>query len=191
MQQHCRSVIRNRGWVITPLLMLFTLRNCSILAQPVAPPEIITLCDLIKNPVGYRGRVVAVVGVYWYGLRDVCSSRFITASHTWPSAIELAHSGSNIPNDIAVPFQTDEKSWDHLQSVVLQEARAARKEEIWVTAVGIVQAPASYIDKAGQVVGGYGHLGVFPAQLVIESISQIRIVKKPTYNYGEILRQAK
>ena len=61
-------------------------------------------------------------------------------------------------------------------------------EEIWVTVVGMLRAPESYVRKDGQVVGGYGHLGGYPAQLVVKTVVNIAIKERPTYDYRELLR---
>jgi hypothetical protein len=53
---------------------------------------------------------------------------------------------------------------------------------------GEVRAPKEYIRKDGSVTGGYGHLGVFPAELVVERVSEISVVPTPTFDYAELLR---
>jgi len=66
------------------------------------------------------------------------------------------------PGEVAA-FTTDSKSWDQMEQLVQREARAGWRGEIWVTVVGMIRAPESYVGKNGQMVGGYGHLGGYPA----------------------------
>jgi hypothetical protein len=148
-----------------------------------------TICELLKDPSAYRGKLVTVTGIYWYGLRESCPKPLVTRNHTWPTAIDMVQSDiPGAPGEEA-PFTTDTKSWDHLQLFVLQEARAGRREEIWVTVVGMLRAPESYVRKNGQAFGGYGHLGGYPAQLVVKAVLDIAIKDRPTYDYRELLRR--
>jgi hypothetical protein len=85
-------------------------------------------------------------------------------------------------------IQTDQKSWDELDALVLREAKAGHREEVWVTVVGLFQAPQAYILEDGHVVGGYGHIAVFPAELVVERVLGTIIRRTRTYDYRELLR---
>ncbi len=60
--------------------------------------------------------------------------------------------------------------------------------ELEEAVVGQILAPPQYIPPDGRVRAGYGHFGVFSAELVIKSISDISIKPNPTYDYGEILK---
>jgi hypothetical protein len=192
MRRHYRSAIRNRGCAVALLLAGFC--GCSREAgaparQPATARRPITVCELLKNPLAYRGKMVTVVGIYWYGLRQSCAEPLVTAGHTWPSAIAMVDSDFPAAYGEPVPFRTDTKSWDRLYKRVREEAAMERREEIWVTAVGLLQAPASYVNSRGQVVVGY--LGVFPAQLVVKRIVGISIRSNPTYDYRELLRPSR
>jgi hypothetical protein len=96
---------------------------------------------------------------------------------------------SDFPGMPAATFATDDKSWENLELFVRQEARAGKREEIWVTVTGMLRAPASYVRKDGKVVGGYGHLGGYPAQLVVKNVLDISVRKNRTYDYRELLRR--
>lgn len=147
----------------------------------------ITVCELLKNATSYRGKRVVIRGVYWYGLRGSCAEPFVTRMHQWPSAINLVDSEFRHPNTDSVSFRTDRKGWDDLDELTIKEGRAGRREEIWVTIAGLVRAPEEYVRKDGSLAGGYGHLGVFPAELVVEHVSEISVVPNPTFDYKELL----
>lgn len=151
--------------------------------------QAISICDLLQSVRSYRGKTVTVRGIYWSGLRQACTEPFSTGDHTWPSAINLVDSDYVAGTEDSVRFKTDCGSWDRLDEIAIREGRAGRREEIWVTMTGKLRAPQAYIRKDGRVVGGYGHLGVFPAELVVERVFDVEIRPNPTYNYKEILRR--
>ncbi len=191
MQKPCRSAIQNSGCAIA--LLAVALCGCTRgrVTQEVrktSNPEPISVCELLENVTRYRSKMVSIRGVYWYGLRQSCPEPFVTDGHRWPSAVNLVDSGSPLLEPGVASFATDRQSWDQLDEVVLREARAGHREGIWVTVTGMIQAPASYLREDGQVVGGYGHLGVFPAELVVERVSDILIKADPSYDYREFLQ---
>jgi hypothetical protein len=151
-----------------------------------AVPRTIGLCELLKNIESYRGRIVAVRGVYFNGLRSECRTPFRRGSKTWPSAVEIAH--TDLPRHETVPFVTDMESWDRIQDLVMAAAKVGLRGEIWVTIVGFVRAPESYVRKDGGTVQlGYGHLGVYPAEITVHYIKDVEFKCVPTYDYSEIL----
>jgi hypothetical protein len=151
--------------------------------------EAISVCELLRNIAAYRGKVVSIRGIYWYGLRAPCAEPLITKGHKWPSALNLAAADAPRRGGEFPPLTTDLSSWNHLDEFVLREAKTGRRKEIWITVVGLVRAPTTYIRDNGAVVGGYGHLGVFPAELVVQRISDISVVPTPTYDYAEMVRR--
>jgi hypothetical protein len=191
-QRRCRSAILSKS--CTGALLLASIfghikaQTASSRQQAIVRP-LMTICELLKNPSTYRGKLVTVTGIYWYGLREPCREPLVTGNRTWPTVIDFAHSDILGASGEAIAFATDSKSWDHLQLFVRQEARAGRREEIWVTVVGMFRAPESYVNKDGQVFGGYGHLGGYPAQLVLKTVLDISIKNNPTYDYRELLRR--
>lgn len=195
MQMHLKDVLLNRSALA--LLFISVMSFCSSCSEvPVEQPsrkpagsQPIFICDLLKNVQLYRGKMVTVTGIYWRGLRQTCTEPFSTGGHEWPSAIFFVGSDFVAGTDESVAFETDERSWEDLDEIVIREAKAGRREEIWATMTGKLLAPESYLRKDGRVVGGYGPLGVFPAQLVVERIVDVEIKPNPTYEYREMLRR--
>lgn len=188
IQRHYKSAIPARGCAAALLLASFC--GCSTSLQRGSSARPITVCELFKNPSAYRGKLVTVVGIYWYGLRETCPEPFVTGGHVWPSALDMVHSDFPPGLGEAAPFKTDTESWDRLELFVRQEAMNGRREEIWATAVGMIRAPKSYIRTDGQIVGGYGHLGGYAAQLVVKSVLNFAVKSNATYDYGQLLRPA-
>jgi len=181
--------IQNNSAVVTIVLAILGLscvRPDSQVARVSQTSEMapITVCDLLSNAPSYQGKIVAVRGIYWDGLRQTCPDS-IVAHSGWPNAVNLSTSALAGPYE-PVPFETDQASWDRLDEILLREARASRREEVWFTAVGRFRSVDFQKDRL--TVGGYGHLNVLPAELVVKQISDITIDPKPTYDYREVLR---
>jgi hypothetical protein len=93
---------------------------------------------------------------------------------------------SNGTSDLAVQFRTDEAAWRNLAATVNLQAGTGRRAEIWVTIIGQLRGP--YRPVAGtRVFGGFGHLGAYPGELVVESIRDVEIRSVPTYDYSSML----
>lgn len=173
--------------VVSAIVALWGCSNAQVRGTRSAVTQAmpITVCDWFKSPLAYRGKMVAITGVYWYGLRQSCAEPFVTAGHAWPSAFYLTDSQAAAQRGTPVPFETDQRSLDELDRIEIREAKAGLRGAIWVKITGQIRT----IVRDGQiVVGGYGHLGVFPAELVVERVSDIEIKPDPPYDYRELLK---
>jgi hypothetical protein len=191
MQKRSRRAIP-RTFRTGPVLLAVI---CSRLAWPQtgenvreeSARKVLSVCELLSSPASYRGKVVTVRGIYWQGLRQGCQEIHL-GNRTWPASVNLVESdGRRAVPDVPV-IQTDRVSLDALDRLVVGEAKAGKREEIWATIVGLVRAPSSYVRADGRTVGGYGHLGVFPAEIIVERVLKTEIVSNPTYDYSEVLR---
>lgn len=158
----------------------------------VVLPAAKTVCELLDGATLYRGTTVTVTGIVWFGLRDNCPRSMITGGHHWPSAINLVDSDyARHENRAGLTFETDRKSWDLLDSALRAAAGKEQRVEVWITVSGEFEAPVSYLRKNGKVVGGYGHLGIYPAELIVRRILDISVRDRPTYDYRDLFRSAK
>ena len=81
-----------------------------------------------------------------------------------------------------------------MEQAVELEAKNGKRLEIWVTAVGQLRtrtrrSPLGPCDKIGSGrYPGYGHLGAFPAQLVVQQFKDIEVKVNPEspYDYGHM-----
>jgi len=76
-----------------------------------------------------------------------------------------------------------------------QEAKQARRVEVWVTVRGKVNSSdrRSPIGPCDRIVNsGFGHLGAFPAQIVVESFTDVRITPNANspYDFSHVYRGA-
>jgi hypothetical protein len=180
----------HRTAALLPLLLV----GCS---RPQPSTVVLTVCDLSRDFTAYRGKLVAVRGVYYSGLRQTCPQTRI--SGPWPSVLNLAFTGETPQGEPPVAFATDEVTWDTLDRVeraVEYDAEHGKRVEIWVTALGQVRAgdhrsPVGPCDIVAR--GRYGHLGGAPAELVVKSFSDIAVVPNPNspYDYSHVYRGAR
>lgn len=144
--------------------------------QPRRTEPVLSVCDLAKNYGAYSNKVIAIRGVYYYGLREDCQQK--CGTRPWPSFLDLA-------GDV---------DWDELantEQTVEREAKGGKRFEIWVTAHGQLKTkarPSSSDPCDNSRSPGYGHLGAFPAQLVVSSFSDIKVVENPDspYDYANM-----
>jgi hypothetical protein len=102
--------------------------------------------------------------------------------------------GSSDESDVA------ESNWgavDSVQRKVEVEAKKGRRLEIWVAAIGRLrtragQSPLGVCDREGSGLYGYGHLGAYPAELVVRYFTDIEIKVNPNspFDYSHIHRFA-
>jgi hypothetical protein len=168
-------MIRRLVWL---LLFFVILQGCS--RRPSSLP--LSLCEISLDYGAYRDRPIALRGVYYYGLRQACPHK--CADGPWPSFIELTG--------------TEDSDWtaiaeaEHLAKV---EAAQGKRVLVWVTAVGPLKAnarrsPLGPCDRIGSGYYGFGHLGGYPAELVVSEFRDVEVKSNPasTYDYGHVYR---
>jgi hypothetical protein len=164
--------------VTRPLPALVSLLVIAASGQQPPEPPALSVCELSKDYGAYRGKVVAVTGVYYHGLRQTCPQK--CAEGPWPSFLDLVGAENN--------------TFDGLSKVersVELEAKKGKRFEIWVTAVGQLEtslSPPAPCDVAGRRFRGYGHLSAFPAQITVSSFRDIEVKENPksAYDYANM-----
>ena len=146
---------------------------------------VISVCDLSRDFTAYRDRLVLVRGVYFSGLRQQCPQSCATGD--WPSFVDLIGSGGE--GDAA------RAELDKAKRTAEREAKQGKRVEIWVTVRGNLKtsdhrSPAGPCDRVAN--SGFGHLGAFPAQIVVEGFSDVQVVPKANspYDYDNTYRGA-
>jgi hypothetical protein len=105
-----------------------------------------------------------------------CSSTFVTAGFDWPTAIDLVYSTYTPHGEEPVNFATDEA-----MQTINQKLRDQAKSggEVWVTVIGQLRVRKQYVlgrGGDGKLHGnGYGHLSLYPAQLVIKTVRDLTV----------------
>jgi hypothetical protein len=94
--------------------------------QTTTAHDVMSVCDLSRDFMAYRDQIVAVRGVYFYGLRQACPQT--CAIGPWPSLVDLV--GSDTAGDaIWAEVQKAERNAE-------QERKQGRRVEVWVTVKG-------------------------------------------------------
>ena len=131
----------------------------------------------------YRGHIIEVRGVLYrsreiYALGGVdCPSTFVTAGLKWPTAIDLVYSTYTPRGEKRVDFSTDEVTMQSVNQKIRDQAKDGG--EIWVTFIGQLRVRRQYFvgrGGDGKLHGnGYGHLSLYPAQLVIKTARDVAV----------------
>ena len=110
--------------------------------------------------------------------------------------MDLTSTDNPLPGEPPSGFTTDDAAWaalDKAERAAEREAKQGRRVEVWVTVMGRLRAsdrrsPTGPCDRA--VNSGYGHPGVFPAELVMQSVLAIEVVPNADspYDYSNIYR---
>jgi hypothetical protein len=134
----------------------------------------ITVCQALDNLDKYRGKIVEIRGE-WNGadLRDQCAP-LKTGTYTWATRIWLTLPGQvvNAPNP---KWQYDKQAFDKALKILQSSQTGTRR----ATVVGRFDSWATLEvfskDLPGPTPGGFGHLGEYPAQLVIYAVKDVTI----------------
>lgn len=149
-------------------------------SQTTQQPQVLSVCELFSNIQAYRGKMISVRGVYYFGLRDSgCSNHLETQGWVWPTALWVTDSSDRSGVDEQpVEFSTDSASrreLDETEARLLKEIKAKRKRLV-VTITGLLRTREKYVrvdTHYGRIGNGYGHLNAFPAELVIKRVDKI------------------
>ena len=142
--------------------------------------KVLSVCEVLEEMNERAERTdVEIRGVYFGSLREEsCRKSLVFDGRKWPSTI----------NVIGPPEGSPElKNWEDFTQIVLKQSRAGFRGAIWVTMTGRLQGPWHPSDHGTRAYGGYGHLGAFPANLVVDHVSDIQLKSAPRYNYRELL----
>jgi len=186
-----RSTTGHFGYVCPLLLLgLGILLSFRALAQSTGS-KALTVCEVFQDLQANSGRMIEVRGELLTGRRTFalrqkdCPTKLRTGDLEWPTAIDLAAAGS-IQLDSPAAFSLDEKAvaaMDKLLCFLHESTASELGVGITATFVGELRTREVYRAKSAPdgtpYGGGFGHLGVYPAQLVYRTVKDIVIRQKP------------
>ncbi len=177
---------------------------------PPPQPRLWSICELFEDLVSHAGKLVAVRGLLYQSRESLplggrCQSKFVTryqafpglpgimpeltAEYVWPTAINLTYSTSRSEGESPVTFSTDTDSVDRTIEYIVKQRRTEFKSaesntDALVTVIGMLRVRSHYNVGPlpnGTVTGeGYGHLSIYPAELVIlRMVDPVVEVRKP------------
>ncbi len=145
----------------------------------------LSVCDLMSRLTKERYKVVKVHGELYSSSEitalgsDPCATQFTAGGVRWPAALDLVSSEYRTdPKERAAPFVTDPAAMARLRAAIAERNRLNRGAKLIVTITGFLRARQKYVRMMtgyGSQGNGYGHLGLYPAQLVIKTVDDIRI----------------
>jgi hypothetical protein len=167
-----RQLKRLRVLLLSPIVI-------AIAALQGSVPTVRSVCEISQHFSRFHDKVVTVRGVYYYSLQQQCPGK--CANGVWPSFIELRGGADS--------------RWSALAKTIRQvEAEAkqtSKRFEIWITVSGRLdtggkRSPLGPCDRMAW--GHFGHLGVAPAEITVETIRdiEVRVNSKSPYDYGNM-----
>ncbi len=161
-------------YVIVVGILTILISSNMIISQSIQinPQEPYTICYLLHNMNSYTGKVIRVRGEWRaQSLWDECPIQFQTEDHKWPNAIYLVVKEMLHTTDKPVDWAFGINDFSQLLFQTLHY-----KLPVYATFEGRLDTRAvllKYPNNDRQAPGGYGHLGYYPAQLVVRQISDI------------------
>jgi hypothetical protein len=155
--------------------------------QAPSPPDgtVIEICDILRDPVSFNGKEVAIRGVFrdtdegaW--LVGECPVPLSTGGYVWNSHIYLISPRSKFVLR-SVEYSEDSAAFEVLASR-LKDRKDPIRDKAIVTVFGKIETREDleaqvYRDRDGRVrPAGFGHMGGAPAQLVLKTVRDISVV---------------
>jgi len=179
-----------------PVLLVAFAATCGAQTPPPQPRRS-SICELFDDLASHAGKVVAVRGLLYQGgeifaLGGRCQSKFVTrylafpglpgvtpdltAEYVWPTAINLTYSTNRSEGGSPITFSTDTDSVDRTIEYIVKQHRTEFKNaklntDVLVTVIGMLRVRSHYdigpLPNGTMRGSGYGHLSIYPAELVI------------------------
>ena len=145
---------------------------------PINPTQPLTVCDVLKDLQEYRGKIVQIRG-RWNGpiLEGRACAPLKTGDYEWPSGVAIQFPSSRtLEREEPVAWALDQEAYNQIERERLQALE--HTTEILATFIGRLDAREEGLQilrrPDGDVItNGYGHLGVYPAQLVIATVKDL------------------
>ena len=131
--------------------------------MPRSRPAVIEVCDALQRIDQLDGKVVAVRGYYRFGME--LGGLY---GRNCPKKLILDHTERAQAFDLRFAPTVDQARLDDAASQLIGEKNV--REAIQVTLVGVLKARrGDLIDIDGKKARMFGHLGVYPAQIIVLS----------------------
>ena len=160
------------------IFVLFAL-GVALVAQdrssPISTP--ISVCDALHNLARYRSQVVEIRGEY-VGAELIAGKNcrpLRSGNDEWPTRImvERADRLADVVNERA-DFAFDLEAWENaIQALVALNRQYRENAVVYATVVGRLDTRDTLSTSPHR--NGYGHLGGYPARLVVKTIRDVSI----------------
>jgi hypothetical protein len=162
------------------------------------PLKTLHVCEILRDPSAFNGKIIAVRGVYLAGGHGLylseqdCKAPLVTKTYRWPSVIWVPLSEKE--------FQTRGLSFQRALKAEVEIGNARRGaeerrpngikiEKVTVTYVGLFETHAHFDDKVvqrpdGSQVGiGFGQVPGAPGQLFVDTVKDIVVEFQPASDH--------
>lgn len=186
MQQRVVPLFRALGRTLYRLIFP-VLSLCLPWSAPSEDFPRVSVCDVVGDPTRYDGKMVAVHGLVrgtdegvWL-VGEACPKKLITTwGHVWHPSVWLAKPGDfGITHQI--DFDLDEAAMNRAADTIKRQIQDPKLDKIWATYIGRIETrPNINSEPVRSADGtlrpaGFGHLNRSPAQLIIQSIADVRV----------------
>jgi hypothetical protein len=148
--------------------------------------RILSVCDLIIHREEYNGRIVTVRGPTqgseegsWLAAGDECTYALVTKGVAWPIAITLAFPNNKSKDpldhaDFAVDWTLEKGEAAAVRRMIQKGKFDPRSDHLEFTFVGLFRTYPDLEERVSPNIqnsarGGFGHMGAFPAKLLIKT----------------------
>lgn len=155
----------------------------SVASGHSSAPTVLPLCEVLRDLQAYQGRTVTVRGLVYFGDEvsalgtTSCDVANQTNGYTWPNAIAITGPDEARILGLSAPLALDKSSLEELRTVT---AGAGPTAQVWASMTGVLQTRKTFSVWTGGDdrlhANGFGHLGSYPAMLVLGSVGNIRLV---------------
>jgi hypothetical protein len=160
-----------------------------ISSRLIAEGKPLSVCELLGDLGRYRERVVRVRAVVAGGgrhgsyLRDIGPEAVCLGLQKWPPAIDLVSTRQESQIEGPLGFTPDEEGIRAIWRSIQEVAPSAEHRKVEAIFIGKIESRKGIeihkFDENGEpgwMGNGYGHLGQFPAQLVLQSMDDISAI---------------
>ena len=138
------------------------------------------MCDLLKDPSKYDGRLVQVrdhtIGTsegVWFVSQE-CPGVFVTEGYEWDGLISITYPGNFDAHP--VDFRLNLESRRRLKKKYARVRRQAKPECVEWTLTGLFETRTTWKHNVNGVPIGFGHQGQAPAQLIVKSEDDVAAI---------------
>ena len=183
-QQKPAGVVRTGSTMITALSVFFLVRIVTFSDQN---PLSVSLSELSKNHEKYHGKMVTVRGSLHVSMHGVVlaneqcfkkGSRY--KAFEKGAAINLETPGGDVEPDVPIAqFDMDTESSELFLELAQTKMRRGTSIGVSLTCTGLIRSQSEFQRDGDAATGyrgnGFGHMGIYPAELVVKSIKDVEV----------------
>jgi len=166
--------------------MGFLLLSGVVLSSASQGRPLASLCEVFQNHEKYNGKIVTIRGALNASMHGTvlvnrnCSREARYEKFERGAAFNLDTPGGEIETDVPNPdFDLDEESERLLFELARKKLEKGDSILITITCTGLIRSTEHFrLEKTsggGYKGNGFGHMGIYPAELVIKSIKDAEI----------------